>query len=303
MEIATLGDTLVFSLSSFSETIITCDILFTRWYLSIYRFQSTPLSKKIFRKITFSIAKNYTLHGIIKKYQHSRIFKNIITQIRVSIHSGNLTLFTFKLRIQKEYVDTLYIQHYFSIYRYNYNQFINIHFINRLKLLWNTQYNVRTRYIYFYSLTIWNTFHFRIPQYLYDSSSTLPEILPFSENILCYYLPRLWTFTRPVVYSYFNFKSYSYFIPVSYFRNILSFIPEDLPRGHSKGIHFIPLRFIPLFSIMTRLNYFRVLWICFTNVRIYTLSYWSMWSIKRIYEKSTCVLKRVYSFKVTIRLL
>jgi len=71
------------------------------------------------------------------------------------------------------------------------------------------------------------------------------EILPFSENILCHSLPPLWAFTWPVVYSYFNFKSYSYFIPVLYFRNILSSFPEDLPRGHSEGIHFIPLRFIP----------------------------------------------------------
>lgn len=84
-----------------------------------------------------------------------------------------------------------------------------------------------------------------------------------------YYLPPLWTFTRPVVYSYFNFKSYSYFIPVSYFRNILSSLPEGLSTGHSKGIHFIPLRFIPLFSIRTRLNYSLVSCICFINVYTY----------------------------------
>lgn len=97
----------------------------------------------------------------------------------------------------------------------------------------------------------------------------LSDILPFSENILCYYLPPLWTFTRPVVYSYFNFKSYSYFIPVSYFRNILSSLPEGLSTGHSKGIHFIPLRFIPLFSITTRLNYSLVSCICSTYVYTY----------------------------------
>lgn len=109
-------------------------------------------------------------------------------------------------------------------------------------------------------------------------SFSFSEILPFSENILCHYLPPLWTFTRPVVYSYFNFKSYSYFIPVSYFRNILSSLPEGLSTGHSKGIHFIPLRFIPLFSITTRLNYFLVSCICSINVYTYIAL-----TIKRIF--------------------
>lgn len=97
--------------------------------------------------------------------------------------------------------------------------------------------------------------------------------LLFFKHILCHYPPPFLTFTRPVVYSYFNFKNYSYFILVSYFRNILSSLPEDLSRGHSEGIHFTPLRFIPLFSIATELNYFLVSCAYVLTTYTYTLLY------------------------------
>lgn len=136
----------------------------------------------------------------------------------------------------------------------------------------------------------WSYVFIRSQQFSLSFSLPCSKILPFSENILCHYLPPLWAFTWPVVYSYFNFKSYSYFIPVLYFRNILSSLPEDLPRGHSEGIHFIPLRFIPS---RTRLNYSLVSCICFTNVYIYiTLPIFNLskkeWTLEYIVFSFNC---------------
>jgi len=127
------------------------------------------------------------------------------------------------------------------------------------------------------------------------------EILPFSENILCHSLPPLWAFTWPVVYSYFNFKSYSYFIPVLYFRNILSSLPEDLPRGHSEGIHFIPLRFIPSrfgWTILSSRAYVLPMY-TYTLPSQYSIYQKKEWTLNIVYFSTASSSKDTYLVEVT----